>query len=298
VRVYIAGPMRGYERFNFPAFDAAGALLRRLGHEPVSPADMDRARGFDEGCEGPLPAPFIAEALKRDFAAILTCDAIAFLPGWEKSAGAVAERQVGEAIGLPCYRVDASSFYRERTIGLAGYARAGKDTVAQLVVDHGFEKCAFADPLRPMLYALNPVVPLPLSEQGGDTVHARLSEVVDAYGWDDAKGIAEVRCLLQRLGTEAARAILGPDVWVDALLRRPSSGRIVISDVRFPNEATAVRSRGGVLARVVRPSQRPVNAHRSETALDDWDFDFTITNDGSVADLKPQVDALVAMVAQ
>ena len=99
IRAYIAGPMRGYERYNFPAFDAAKDRLIMRGWEPVSPADLDREVGIT-GYSTDLPADFIYGALRRDFAAIVTCDAIVFLPGWEASSGAKAERYVGEQIGL------------------------------------------------------------------------------------------------------------------------------------------------------------------------------------------------------
>jgi len=40
--VFIAGPMRGYKDYNFPAFDRAERILRNMGYHPVSPAVMDR----------------------------------------------------------------------------------------------------------------------------------------------------------------------------------------------------------------------------------------------------------------
>ena len=41
-KIYIAGPMRGYENFNFPAFDAAAQLYRAIGYEVFNPADKDK----------------------------------------------------------------------------------------------------------------------------------------------------------------------------------------------------------------------------------------------------------------
>ena len=103
--------MRGYEQSNFPAFDACRDQLIRLGWDPVSPADMDRKRdGFD-----PTRADFdptrlaefdVRRALKRDFIAIMECDGIVFLPGWEGSLGANAERALGEALELRAWLYD------------------------------------------------------------------------------------------------------------------------------------------------------------------------------------------------
>lgn len=291
MRIYIANAMTGMPNYNFDWFDRARDYLVSLGHDPISPADMDRDVGFDG--EGEAPAEMtLASCLRRDFAAITDCDAIAFGPDWATSRGARAERQIGGHIGCQFWRVDpdAGYFYREAIIGLAGYARAGKDTVAQIVKQHGFEQRAFAAPLKACLAALDPIV---LAYGPHDM--QRLSDYLNAdSGWEAAKSEPEVRQLLQRLGTEAGRNILGDDVWVNALFQTPSRGRLVISDVRFPNEAAAIRDRGGVLVRITRPGHGPVNGHPSETALDDYDFDAEILNDGEIADLKPAIDSLVA----
>lgn len=297
MKIYLAGPMRGYDRLNFPAFDRARDYLGYLGHDPVSPADMDREIGVDEHTTE-LPTGFVHDALKRDFAAILTCDAIALLPGWEASSGARAERTVAVSIGLPCYRVypGAGAFYRESVIGIAGYARSGKDTLARHLCEWGFEQRSFAAPLKAILVALDPLVCFTAGVAGGRPlddpvfVYDRLSRLVDAIGWDEAKKFDEVRSLLQRLGTEGGRAHLGENVWVDALFDAPSSGRLVVSDVRYPNEASAIRARGGLVVRVDRPGVRAVNGHLSERALDDFDFDLVVTNDGTVEDLKRAAD--------
>lgn len=285
MRIYIAGPMRGIPLYNFPAFDAARDLLGSLGHDPVSPADMDREIGFDE-YTATIPPTFVRDALRRDFGALLGCEAIALLPGWETSSGAQSERRVADAIGLPAYRVAGGAFYRESTIGIAGYARSGKDTLARFVAAHGYEQRSFAAPMKAMLYALNPVAALG---------HQRLAGLVDGLGWEGAKQIEEVRALLQRLGTDAGRRHLGDAVWVEALLRTPSAGRIVVSDVRFPNEADALRARGGIVVRVTRPGVEAVNDHPSEHALDDYGFDLVVANEGSVEDLKRAADHVVEL---
>lgn len=110
MRIYIAGGMRGYEKCNFSAFDEAAALGRALGHEIVSPAEMDRALGFNENtmdetasCLGGL-----GNIVIRDIEAIRGCDAIAMLPGWEMSVGARAE--YAEAKWLNLLILSASDF--------------------------------------------------------------------------------------------------------------------------------------------------------------------------------------------
>ncbi len=173
-------------------------------------------------------------------------------------------------------------------VGLSGYARSGKDTAAQVLVDRfGFKRVAFADTLRSMLYAINPVVP--------DSIHGRVAELVDAEGWDVAKEqYPEVRQLLQRLGTEAGRNILGEDVWVDAAMRNlHPAGRYVFTDVRFRNEALAVTSFqvNGELWRIERTGVGPANDHVSEVGLDDWEFDTIILNQG-LAEFRDTVKSI------
>jgi hypothetical protein len=171
-------------------------------------------------------------------------------------------------------------------VGLSGYAQSGKDTVgAFLAMHHGFTRMAFADQLRNALLALNPLV----------TANIRVADVVDA-GWEPAKArYPEVRNLLQRLGTEVGRNLFGDFFWVDQLLQRVYEyPNVVITDVRFPNEANAIQSLGGYVWRINRPDRPPINSHVSETALDDWGkFDAEIGNSGTFADLEKKVNQIL-----
>lgn len=102
--IYIAGKMRGIPFYNFPAFDAARDRLKADGWKIVrSPADMDRAIGFDalkkkwpEGWDwNMVPADFnFKHCIERDIRAVRKSDAILMLEGWEKSAGARAEHAI------------------------------------------------------------------------------------------------------------------------------------------------------------------------------------------------------------
>lgn len=178
-------------------------------------------------------------------------------------------------------------------LGLAGYARSGKDTVADLLITDGFTRIAFADTLREALYRLDPAV------QAFDTdTFLPVREVVDAVGWEGAKIVTpEVRDLLQRLGTEVGRDMFGYNFWVEQTFRRINSSpseKWVVTDVRFPNEADAVRDAGGFVVRVRRPGFGPVNSHPSETALDSYEFDGYIDNEGTITDLGVKARDLVS----
>jgi hypothetical protein len=98
--IYIAGPMRGRELFNFPAFDAARDLLTAQGWHVHSPADHDRTTGFDP-VAGVMPADFdVTAAFRWDVQTILDVDAVYFLDEWEASAGANTEHAIAVSIGI------------------------------------------------------------------------------------------------------------------------------------------------------------------------------------------------------
>ena len=68
------------------------------------------------------------------------------------------------------------------------------------------------------------------------------------------------------------------------------SGNYVITDVRFPNEAVAVRKFGeSQVWRIKRDGVKAVNRHISETAMDDQRVDQILTNRGTIEDLNELV---------
>jgi hypothetical protein len=141
-------------------------------------------------------------------------------------------------------------------IGITGYARHGKDTAGSVLVkEYGFTKYAFADQLKELALAINPFV---------DRVYnLRLYHTVSDQGWEEAKNNPEVRRFLQVLGT-GVRDIVGEDAWIRALVNTIRAdglwdkqgpaygGKIVVTDVRFPNEAAFIQKYGGQLWRIDR----------------------------------------------
>jgi hypothetical protein len=110
MRVYLAGPMTGIPEFNFPAFHEAAKTLREAGHEVFSPAEADERRygvGFTKNCIHGHPAELFSvkfnlrQALAEDLEYICNeAEAIALLPGWEQSSGAMAEFMAARALKL------------------------------------------------------------------------------------------------------------------------------------------------------------------------------------------------------
>lgn len=180
-------------------------------------------------------------------------------------------------------------------IGLGGKYRAGKDVVADHLVDsHGFRKIGMSDILAEALYALNPVVVLDESGQ-----YVRYQELHDVVGYVAAKEMSsEVRRLLQVLGTEVGRQLLGEDVWVEAIGQRikSSSEPVVVTGIRFFNELDMIRQLGGVSVFIIRPGlqQEATTAqHASETTLEEHNFNLVVLNTGSIEDLQEAAEAVL-----
>lgn len=108
-RPYIAGPMRGYELLNFPAFDAARDRIKALGQDPISPADLDRQSGMHEAdviSEEDMSRT-LRECIKRDVIAICDySDSVVLLDGWEKSSGSAVEIALAHFLKLPVYELE------------------------------------------------------------------------------------------------------------------------------------------------------------------------------------------------
>jgi hypothetical protein len=166
-------------------------------------------------------------------------------------------------------------------IGLTGYAQSGKDTVAQVLVEkYGYTRIAFADKIRELLYEMDP----PVTDNNRVV---GLQNYVEELGWDIAKQNPNVRSMLQNLGV-GARKVFGENFWVQQALRQVHfEGNFVITDVRFPNEADAIRKYDGAqIWRIKRNGVNAVNQHVSETAMDGEKVDQIFMNSGSLEDLN------------
>lgn len=167
-------------------------------------------------------------------------------------------------------------------VGLGHRARAGKDSVASVLCgSYRFTRLSFAESLKAAACEIF----------GWDRRHVdgELKEVVDGY-WGFSP-----RWALQRLGTEAVRNVIGTETWVkSAMLRIARRGpRVVITDVRFPNEADAILGLGGEVWRVDRPGLPPAE-HVSETGLLDYGrWSAVLVNNGGLGELESAVDEIV-----
>jgi hypothetical protein len=181
-------------------------------------------------------------------------------------------------------------------IGIGGRLAAGKDTVGDHLVDtHGFKKLFMSDPLAQALELLNPIIGVDY-----DGYRVRYARLAAEVGYTAAKQHPEVRRLLQTLGTEVGRNLIGENTWVDIAARNIDEERhinrqaIVITGIRFKNELEMIRKRGGILLFVERPDMGNQSSHASEITLQPRDFDDIIVNAGSLEQLYAKVDKAYA----
>lgn len=200
-------------------------------------------------------------------------------------------------------------------IGIVGYAQHGKDSVGRMLADHGAVCLAFADKVRAFALAVNPLIGMDkhvtdLTFKGETPMHygVRLSVLVAHYGWDECKKrFPDVRTLLQRIGTEGGRKVLGPKTWTAPIIREFQRNVIngiptVITDVRFLNEGEEILERHGVIIRVTRYNDDGTmfdngigKDHPSERDIDKFVPDYEIRNEGSLGDLRTAVEAALGL---
>lgn len=233
-------------------------------------------------------------------------------------------------------------------IGISGYAKSGKDTVAKIIqyinrkesgIDYTLEDALkddghdfildmesrwvvkkFSNALKKIASLLTGIPERMFEDQKfkesflGSEWHTPINTPLDD-AFDDVQFVKmmSVREFLQKLGTDAVRDNLHPNAWVNAAMAnyKPQFSGVdangspvyqlpnwIFTDCRFPNEAKAIKDRGGFIIRIDRPGIGPVNNHPSETALDDWDFDYKIANVSDMESLKQTVQLVMSKIWQ
>jgi len=214
-----------------------------------------------------------------------------------------------------------------------GNAGAGKDEAAkQLVLKHNFVPLAFADPMKRFLADIFDWDEDRLWGPSENRAKDDPRYQVPLFGLSDEEArpkFLNARYALQTLGHEFGREMCCYDTWVlyamriakkiesggyyydrvKGFLQQGQSGcpllaeepkkNIVITDLRYRNEAEVVRAAGGLLVRVKRwvPKIRISPKHQSEKDLldvHDDDFDWILYNRSTLEDLWAQVDHMIA----
>jgi hypothetical protein len=166
-------------------------------------------------------------------------------------------------------------------IGISGPARSGKDTAGQYLINmRNFRKISFAEPIKAALRAM-----LGLTHEHTDG--ALKDVVLEPYG-------VTPRRMMQTLGTEWGRGIINADIWllragiVAEEWRAEGVKGVVVTDVRFENEASWVRERGRLIhvRRDARLRDVQIEAHESEAGIAVDESDCLVVNNGSLGDFE------------
>jgi len=177
-------------------------------------------------------------------------------------------------------------------IGIAGPMGSGKSTAARMIAE--------------ILHDYKLVMNIPFAY--------RLKKQAEALGWDGNKMNEKGRKLLQMLGTQVGRECIDEDIWVcnwveegieatkhiitpDCESNHGGCLVIIADDVRFPNEAEAIKSRGGKILfltdRHLGSLPHACSHHKSETSLFAGPDDYIIKNEGDLDDLKAAIAEFV-----
>jgi len=207
-------------------------------------------------------------------------------------------------------------------IGFVGLIGSGKDTAADYLVNfHGFRRDSFAGTLKD---AISSIFGWDRTLLEGRTTQAReWREQIDPW-WAERLGMPDLtpRWILQWWGTEVCRKAFHNDIWIASLEHKllTSNDDIVISDVRFPNEISAIHNAGGLVVRIKRgedpdwfPAAESYNRgpngnstwalgrqklekakiHASEYSWVGGKIDHTVFNDTTIDSLFEQIKNLV-----
>lgn len=187
-------------------------------------------------------------------------------------------------------------------IGINGRMMAGKDSFAEIFAEtyENVERVAFAAKLKESCAAL-------FNISLGELEELKVEESVELVAsWDGELDFfsfdyqpLNFRQLLQRYGTEAHREIFGDDFWIRQLLDNVIDAEkfVLVTDCRFPNEAQAIKNRGGLVIRIVRPDQDDHgNHHASEQNIDAL-VDYFVVNDGDLSKLRFEVEVFAEWLA-
>ena len=178
-------------------------------------------------------------------------------------------------------------------LAFAGKMYTGKDTSADIWVKRyieyskymnsldlpvrGYQRLAFADGIKQVCKTV-----FNLTDDDVNTPNGK-KQIVGIYG-------KTVRELLQGIG-EGLRQSISPNIWVTRAMSiidntlNFTDKNIVVTDVRYINELSALKARGFTMVKLVRDTGIEDN-HPSEKDLKDSHFDYIIENNGSLVDLE------------
>lgn len=162
-----------------------------------------------------------------------------------------------------------------KLIGLVGKKGIGKDTMADIMISlqENMTKISIAEPLKKIV--------VELFQLDWSHVNDYEKKEIIIPRWDKTP-----RQLLQWIGTDIMRNHVRDDIWTLHLYNRIINIRnmmpdmnIIVTDIRFLNEAIVVRELGGILIRIESICHYSFDLHQSETEQDNIKVDFILNND-------------------
>ena len=183
-------------------------------------------------------------------------------------------------------------------IGILGFKQSGKDTIGNFLVEkYNFRKTAFAHNLKKavsIIFDIPEELCFGSEEDKNQLTRVKWSDLQDIEYKDPKIDLQflSVREVLKLFATEVCRAKI-PDIWTKFI--NLSGDRVVVTDVRFPNEVELIKNNGGVLLEVTRPGTAASN-HASEKKLSDNLIDYSIANDGTIEELYLKVISTIEKI--
>lgn len=199
-------------------------------------------------------------------------------------------------------------------IGISGHKTSGKSTAA-IILQYLASKSTdnfldFANKneqirneisglkIKLFAYKLKQIVSLLIGCSMEDLENGEFKETYLDDKWtifkNDCEEKLSPRILLQKIGTDLFREQIHPDIWVNALFSDFNEKcNWIISDTRFLNEAEMIKKNNGIIIRINRvEADNKSDLHKSETELDNYNFDYVIDNNGSMAELIKKIKKL------
>jgi hypothetical protein len=199
-------------------------------------------------------------------------------------------------------------------IGISGKMGSGKDTFGQMLQDElpSYTLKSFAFKLKQVASIISGI-PIENFEDPEFKMGYMTSEWDTSILKDSPSKYLKtettqmtVREFLQKLGTDGLKHNLHSSVWINALFsdyKKEKSEDFfpnwIITDVRFPDEADAVKKKGGILIRIERSNikQGSSKTHVSETAMDHYsDYDIIVHNEGDLESLKKRAKEVAEVI--
>jgi hypothetical protein len=205
-------------------------------------------------------------------------------------------------------------------LGLTGFAKSGKSTTANLLKAAGYEEVSFANKLKDVCSHVFGVPRDYFDDQDKKErplfltrilMTRHIEKIFKAYDIDLVKlvhcdrhlgkELSTPRQIAQYVGTNLLRR-MDEDIHVKSLIKTlKPTGKYVISDVRFYNEADSIRNAGGSIIGISRQAATPADEttlHESETYIPSLlaGSNFLIINDDSKFTLESRLKTILSQI--